>query len=849
MFFLALCFHLSKADRTSLSKGWRVCRNSTASASQGCTAAPSNWWVSPPLPTTAFFVLLSEKYNASIDPYFATRLHELLPDINDTGPEYYTLRYERSLTVPGILEIGCNYRCEVRVDDDVVESLDEFGGMFARRRYVVGKGLVGIVVSPPDHPGAAVGGQGGDHSLAMDVTSQFVLGWDWMQAMPDRSTGFFGDVTFFTRKEVKDAAILTLGEGRYRAVGEAEGRVEVSIDGEIVGTVEARGDFSFEFIRQNLTLWYPRDFDDCCALHEASFVLDGIESSRFRFGARKFETFRGASGRGFKVNGRPFFVVGGNWIATDAAWRYSANYDRYRDELSLHAEAGLNAVRVWGGGVAEADDFYRVADELGLVVYQEFWMTGDNNGRWAGNYDWPVDRAAFDVAVKSTVRRLRKHASLMLFGGGNELYPQSLQPPRHQAEDLDENVALYIPSSMDGGVQGGNMSLHDDSYALTPKDGPYTMLLPKEFSKRNPGLDPDLKISVQPEVGSCAVPDSLKALEMFADLHNETIWTFHKYENSLDAFVQDYALDDWLFAAKLATHQQSQLLFESYSARLFKWYAAVFYWKTQSPWPALRGFFYDWYLLEPNGNYRGSRAANYRLRRIQYDYGTRALYAVNRHPTRPWTLRNGSMIAEWIDMRGRRLESILIEQDPAAIAAGNDVVAIDPLTSVVLAKNLENRSGLLVVEKSTVYWISNSSDRPDYSFLGRELRNNVSMSLRAKCIDSSLTTQVFVDISVANSSHLLFYPQLFLEFSEKPNSWNPPIFVGGDESAIVRPGTTSRRILSLSPTSATQNADYTNHPRCRQIDSVVLTALNSSPVRIDVKGYELGETVAGRFAD
>ena len=25
-----------------------------------------------------------------------------------------------------------------------------------------------------------------------------------------------------------------------------------------------------------------------------------------------------------------------------------------------------------------------VCDELGVLVYQEFWMTGDNNGRWAG---------------------------------------------------------------------------------------------------------------------------------------------------------------------------------------------------------------------------------------------------------------------------------------------------------------------------------------------------------------------------------------------------------------------------------------------------------------------------------
>ena len=26
-------------------------------------------------------------------------------------------------------------------------------------------------------------------------------------------------------------------------------------------------------------------------------------------------------------------------------------------------------------------------------------MTGDNNGRWAGSYDWPDDHGAYAVAV------------------------------------------------------------------------------------------------------------------------------------------------------------------------------------------------------------------------------------------------------------------------------------------------------------------------------------------------------------------------------------------------------------------------------------------------------------------
>lgn len=52
-----------------------------------------------------------------------------------------------------------------------------------------------ILVSPPDHPGCvALGGQGGDHLIAQDVTPQYVEGWDWMCPVPDRNTGLWDKV-------------------------------------------------------------------------------------------------------------------------------------------------------------------------------------------------------------------------------------------------------------------------------------------------------------------------------------------------------------------------------------------------------------------------------------------------------------------------------------------------------------------------------------------------------------------------------------------------------------------------------------------------------------------------------
>ena len=100
-------------------------------------------------------------------------------------------------------------------------------------------------------------------------------------------------------------------------------------------------------------------------------------------------------GRAFRINGQQLFLTGGNWIASDQLLRLSQ--ERYFAELDMHKRMGLAMVRVWGGGIAgyslpivcsdsnnvtffqffaERPDFYAACDVLGLLVYQEFWMTG-----------------------------------------------------------------------------------------------------------------------------------------------------------------------------------------------------------------------------------------------------------------------------------------------------------------------------------------------------------------------------------------------------------------------------------------------------------------------------------------
>lgn len=375
---------------------------------------------------------------------------------------------------------------------------------------------------------------------------------------------------------------------------------------------------------------------------QPKFVFSDRE--RIQFGIRTTSSYvdENTGGRAFSINNIPIFLQGGNFIATDMMLRFSNDPSRYSSEVFFHKMAGLNILRVWGGGIAERTEFYNACDRLGMLVYQEFWMTGDNNGRWGGEYSFPLNYDSYLDQARDTIKMIRSHPSLLFYGGGNELFPQSSSPPPYIARGLKHIVRvldqsrLLILSSMDGGQDGSNMSQHNSSFALAVKDGPYNFLpCSSYYSDNNPGLinGNSIIISFQPEIGSSSTPRflSLKRMGLAddplsfpskCDSEIPELFVYHKYQgycmtdsandedyDAVYAYGSPRSLKEWTVRAQLAAYQQYQCLFEGFTSKMFAakengGKSAIIMWKTQSPWPSLRGFLYDWF-LDATGTFYG----------------------------------------------------------------------------------------------------------------------------------------------------------------------------------------------------------------------------------------------------
>ena len=115
----------------------------------------------------------------------------------------------------------------------------------------------------------------------------------------------------------------------------------------------------------------------------------------------------------FQVNGVPIYSKGSNWIPAHAL--HENITESYLRELLYSAKlANMNMMRVWGGGIYEDDLFYDIADEYGILIWQDMMFACAL---------YPTDSrflSSVSTEIRQQIRRLQHHPSIAVWAGNNE---------------------------------------------------------------------------------------------------------------------------------------------------------------------------------------------------------------------------------------------------------------------------------------------------------------------------------------------------------------------------------------------------------------------------------------------
>ena len=655
--FLTLSTFYARGQEILLDKGWKAKRAFELPVDGTVISSPEFQlydWMEAVVPGTVLTTLL---HNTKVpDPFFGLN-NELIPDIFETGAEYYTFwflnRFSAPVLKPGqqvwLKFRGINYSANIFLNGKRVNT-DTHKGMFLREKYLItpmlienGTNKLAVLVEPPDPVGNANGGQGGDGTIARSVTMQFTAGWDWICPIRDRNTGIWDQVSLEITGpvDIRDPFVKTKVPG-IRVPGGKQKPAFIKISAELFnaselpqeGTLVARLDekewtkpasiqagetllLEFDEIEiKDPELWWPNGMGEARLYGlELEFKQKNrlSDSESFHFGLRETSNYfdQKAGGRVFQINGQKIFIKGGNWIASDALLRLSP--ERYDAEVRMHAEMNMNMIRVWGGAMPERPEFYEACDKYGLLVWQDFWVSGDCNGRWldprkkesqARRQAYPDDHSLFISTAIDQIKMLRNHPSLYLWCGGNEFPP----PP-----DINEKLEKEIFPKYDETRYYVNESTSDSILRNTiggNGDGPYGIQDPKRFFVTQ-------SYPFNPELGSVGMPnvESMRKMMEEKDLEPprgdraNPVWRYHKYigyGKYIEQLGEIQGIEDFCKKAQLVNYEQYRALQEGFSAGMWDKYTGMLVWKNQNPWTSLRGQFYDVF-LDQNGGFYGFR--------------------------------------------------------------------------------------------------------------------------------------------------------------------------------------------------------------------------------------------------
>lgn len=179
---------------------------------------------------------------------------------------------------------------------------------------------------------------------------------------------------------------------------------------------------SLPFAIENPKLWWSKGLGEPNLYEFIVEILDQtskiICKKEAETGLRSLKLIREKDSIGesflFELNGIRVFIKGANYIPNDNFLPRVTKND-YEKVIKDAVDANMNMLRVWGGGIYENDYFYKLCDENGLLIWQDFMFACS---MYPG--DAPFLENIKQEAIDNVIR-LRNHPSIALWCGNNEI--------------------------------------------------------------------------------------------------------------------------------------------------------------------------------------------------------------------------------------------------------------------------------------------------------------------------------------------------------------------------------------------------------------------------------------------
>ncbi|MFT2008299.1 glycoside hydrolase family 2 protein [Pontibacter sp. 13R65] len=274
-------------------------------------------------------------------------------------------------------------------------------------------------------------------------------GWDWHPRLVTRG---IWDETYL---EVRSSTYLTASTVTYQLNEElSQAQVQLNLEGKALAGKHYKWSLTTESGQiaiaqegilssntesistqlQEPALWWPSGYGSPTLYTSEVTILNAeqeeLDSSHSKVGFRRvkllmnegewdkplvFPASRNRAPASLEINGRRIFAKGTNWVHPEIFIGLITN-ETYEKQIQLAKEANFNILRIWGGGITNKESFFDLCDEQGMLVWQEFPLA-------CNNY---TDKASYLAVLEqeatSIINRVKAHACLAIWSGGNELF-------------------------------------------------------------------------------------------------------------------------------------------------------------------------------------------------------------------------------------------------------------------------------------------------------------------------------------------------------------------------------------------------------------------------------------------